>query len=89
MRFAPAFKLLVPLAVIGAFVAAAGRKPVGSPTNASDAVDDIELDPDASRDEKLDEGVQETFPASDPVSVNGAAETAYEKEQRRRRRESS
>lgn len=89
MRFAPALKLFLPLAVIGAFVAAAGRKSPGSPTNASDAVDDIELGPDASSEDKIDAGVQETFPASDPVSVNSPAETAYEKEQRRRRRESS
>jgi hypothetical protein len=41
----------------------------GSPTNASDAVDDVELRPDASADDVLDEGLQETFPASDPVSV--------------------
>lgn len=57
----------------------------GSTTNASDAVDDIRLRPGASAEEVLDAGVQETFPASDPVSVNGQGETAYEKEQRRRR----
>ena len=84
MRIAPALKLLLPLAAIGAFVAAARRSP-GSPTNASDAVDDIELAADATREEKLDAGVQETFPASDPVAVNSPAETAYEKELRRRR----
>ena len=85
MRIAPALKLLLPLAAIGAFVAAARRSP-GSPTNASDAVDDIEIAPDASHEDRLDAGVQETFPASDPVSVNSPAETAYEKELRRRRK---
>ena len=49
------------------------RKPVppseGSTTNASDAVDDVELPPDADEEDVLDEGLQETFPASDPVSV--------------------
>ena len=45
------------------------RKP-GSPTNASDAVDDVELPPDADEEDVLDEGLQETFPASDPVSVH-------------------
>lgn len=84
MRLAPVLKLFVPFA-LGAFIVAAGRKPVGSTTNASDAVDDIELGPDASEEDRLDAGVQETFPASDPVSVNSPAETAYEKEQRRRR----
>jgi hypothetical protein len=59
-------------------------KPTGSTTNASDAVDDIELRPGASHDELVDAGVQETFPASDPVSVN-PSETAYERDQRLRR----
>ncbi len=44
------------------------KKP-GSPTNASDAVDDVKLPPDADEEDVLDEGLQETFPASDPVSV--------------------
>ena len=55
----------------------------GSTTNASAAVDDIELKPDASHEEVVDAGVQETFPASDPVSVK-PSETAYEREQRKR-----
>jgi hypothetical protein len=41
----------------------------GSPTNASDAVDDVQLGPDATADDVLDEGLQESFPASDSVSV--------------------
>lgn len=41
----------------------------GSTTNASDAVDDIELGPNPTLEEKLDAGVEETFPASDPVSL--------------------
>lgn len=45
------------------------RKTHGSQTNASDAVDNIELAPDASEEDVLDAGLQETFPASDPVSV--------------------
>jgi hypothetical protein len=40
-----------------------------SQTNASDAVDDVKLGPDATADDVLDEGLKETFPASDPVSV--------------------
>jgi hypothetical protein len=58
-------------------------RPTGSTTNASDAVDDIELRPDASLDDKVDAAVKETFPASDPDSVN-PAETAYERKQRER-----
>ena len=55
---------------------------LGSPTNASDAVDDIELSPNPHPDEVLDAGVKETFPASDPVSVAAPSETAYEKKKR-------
>lgn len=54
---------------------------IGSQTNASDAVDDIELGANPSPEERLDAGVQETFPASDPVAVE-AGETAYEKKKR-------
>lgn len=54
----------------------------GSPTNASDAVDDIRLGRNPSADEVLDEGVKETFPASDPVSAAARSETAYEKQKR-------
>jgi hypothetical protein len=53
----------------------------GSQTNASDAVDDIELNADSSHDDVVDAGVQETFPASDPVSVK-PSETAFERQQR-------
>jgi hypothetical protein len=55
---------------------------IGSQTNASDAVDDIEISANAHPEEMLDAGVKETFPASDPVSVNNQYETAYEKKQR-------
>lgn len=57
----------------------------GSTTNASDAVDNIKLGPNPTAEERLDAGVQETFPASDPVSISQPSETAYEKAQRRRR----
>ena len=57
----------------------------GSTTNASDAVDDIPLKSNATIDEKLDAGVQETFPASDPVSIAQPSETAYERQQRLKR----
>jgi hypothetical protein len=53
----------------------------GSQTNASDAVDDIELRSNPTPDELLDAGVQETFPASDPVAVD-RVETAYDKQKR-------
>lgn len=54
----------------------------GSTTNASDAMDDIELGPNASTDEHLDAAVMETFPASDPVSPGKPSETAWERQQR-------
>lgn len=57
----------------------------GSTTNASEAVDDIELGSNPTTDEKLDAGVKETFPASDPVSISHPSETAYEAAQRRKR----
>lgn len=54
----------------------------GSPTNASDAVDDINLRPGAGSEEHLDAAVMETFPASDPVSSGKPSETAWERQQR-------
>lgn len=57
-------------------------KPTGSTTNASDAVDDIELSPDAPPDEVIDVGVKQTFPASDPPAVQEAFEIAYQREKR-------
>jgi len=65
------------------------RKPQptgGSTTNASDAVDDVKLPPNPTTEEKLDEGIEETFPASDPVSIAHPSETAYEREQRLKKR---
>jgi hypothetical protein len=59
-------------------------QPTGSTTNASDAVDEIELAPDASPCRVVDAGVEETFPASDPVAVQSAYETAHEREKRNR-----
>jgi hypothetical protein len=44
----------------------------GSQTNASDAIDDIALPSHPSGEELLDAGVQETFPASDPIAVQEA-----------------
>lgn len=54
----------------------------GSTTNASDAMDDIHLPPNATHEEHLDAGVMETFPASDPVSISKPSETAWERQQR-------
>lgn len=44
----------------------------GSPTNASEAVDCVEIRPDADADEVLDAAVEQTFPASDPISIDSA-----------------
>jgi hypothetical protein len=68
------------------------RKPQptgGSTTNASDAVDNVKLPPNPTTDEKLDEGIEETFPASDPVSIAHPSETAYEREQRLKKQKRS
>ncbi len=54
----------------------------GSPTNASAAMDDIHVPPNATADEHLDAAVMETFPASDPVASSKPSETAWERQQR-------
>ena len=81
-------RFLLALAAAGAayYYFSRYRRPVGSQTNASDAVDDIHVPPNPSTDQQLDAGVQETFPASDPVSVSAEGETAWERQQRGRRR---
>jgi hypothetical protein len=61
-------------------------QPIGSQTNASAAVDDIHVRPNASADEHLDAAVMETFPASDPVSPGKPSETAWERQQRLKKR---
>lgn len=78
----PLFKLAL-MAGAGYFFYNRYRNRAGSPTNASDAVDDIELGANPKPEEVLDAGVKETFPASDPVSVTPRGETAYEKKKRR------
>jgi hypothetical protein len=87
-------EILVPLPLIKIGLAAAAgyyfynryrqTRATGSTTNASDAMDDIELGKNPTREKTLDAGVMETFPASDPVSVN-PSETAWEKQQRLKR----
>ena len=80
-------RLLLILAAAGAayWYYSRNRRYSGSTTNASDAVDDIQVPPNASTDQQLDAGVKETFPASDPVSISAEGETAWEKQQRGRR----
>jgi hypothetical protein len=78
----PLFKLAL-MAGAGYFFYNKYRKSRGgSPTNASDAVDDVELGSNPHPEDVLDAGVKETFPASDPVSVAAPSETAYEKKKR-------
>ena len=78
----PLFKLAL-LAGAGYFFYNRYRnRGTGSQTNASDAVDDIELSTNPRPEEVLDAGVKETFPASDPVSVTAPSESAYEKKKR-------
>ena len=52
------------------------KKPVGSTTNASDAIDDTKLPPKPTTDEVVDHANEETFPASDPVAVGTAVKKA-------------
>ena len=62
------------------------NRSIGSQTNASDAVDDIHVRPNATAEEHLDAAVMETFPASDPVSSGKPSETAWERQQRLNKR---
>ena len=77
----PLFRLAL-MAGAGYFFYNRYRNRDRSQTNASEAVDDIELGSNPHPEELLDAGVKETFPASDPVSVTAPAETAYEKKKR-------
>ena len=83
-------RLLLALAAAGAayyfYRQRQPRRHTGSQTNASAAMDDIHLRPNASADEHLDAAVMETFPASDPVSPGKRSETAWEKQQRLNKR---
>lgn len=77
-------RLLLTLAAAGAayYFYQHKRRPLGSQTNASDAMDNIKLRPHASSDEHLDAAVMETFPASDPVSSSKPSETAWDRQER-------
>jgi hypothetical protein len=56
------------------------KKRTGSPTNASDAVDDLTLPSKPSTEEVVDHAGQESFPASDPVAVGSAHHKAAKRE---------
>jgi hypothetical protein len=58
------------------------QKGSGSPTNPSDAVDDVELDSHPTAEQMIDAGVMQTFPASDPLAVESAGETEHERRKR-------
>jgi hypothetical protein len=77
-------RLLLALMVAGAayYFYRSHDRSIGAQTNASDAMDDIHVQPNASSDEHLDAAVMETFPASDPVSPGKPSETAWETQQR-------
>ncbi len=78
-------RLLLALAAAGGAYYFYRNRPLraaGSTTNASDAMDDIHVRPNATADEHLDAAVMGTFPASDPVSPGKPSETAWEREQR-------
>jgi hypothetical protein len=77
-------RFLLALAAAGAayYFYRSRNQSIGSQTNASAAMDDIHVRPNASSDEHLDAAVMETFPASDAVSPGKPSETAWEKQQR-------
>lgn len=72
----PRFAILLSAFAIGLALYRRSRPPVrksyGSQSNAFDAVDSPELSADATPEEVLDAGIEFTFPASDPVSVESA-----------------
>lgn len=55
-------------------------KSSGSQTDASDAVDAPSIGPNASPDEVLDAAVELTFPASDPIAIRHAYDSAVKRE---------
>jgi hypothetical protein len=61
------------------------KRDTGSQTNASEAMDDITLPSKPSNEQKVDAGVKETFPASDPVSVATQREPTKQPPQRVKR----
>lgn len=69
-------------AASAAYLASRKRRGYGSATNASDAVDDIELGSNPSTEDLVDASVMGTFPASDPPATDDASETAYARRQR-------
>ena len=58
------------------------RRGYGSNTNASDAVDNIELGSNPTNEERVDASVMGTFPASDPPATDDAGESAYARQKR-------
>jgi hypothetical protein len=52
------------------------KKPTGSTTNASDAVNDTKLPPKPTTEQVVDHAGEESFPASDPVAVGTAVKKA-------------
>lgn len=57
------------------------RKPTGSTTNASDAVNDTKLPSRPTTEQVVDHAGEESFPASDPVAVGSAVKKAAKEEE--------
>ena len=55
----------------------------GSPTNASEVVDEPVIEPDDSPDEVLDVAIEYTFPASDPIAIRDAYAARLRRQQGR------
>ena len=52
----------------------AGKSGAGDASGSGASADDIDDDRDPHTEETLDEGLEETFPASDPVSISPGAD---------------
>jgi len=73
---------LVAAAATTVWFASRPRRGYGSNTNASDAMDDIELGSNPSTEDRVDASVMGTFPASDPPATDDAGESAYDRKKR-------
>jgi hypothetical protein len=73
---------LVAAAATTVWLASRPKRGYGSNTNASDAMDDIELGSNPSTEDRVDASVMGTFPASDPPATDDAGESAYDRQAR-------
>lgn len=77
-----AIRVLLLLAAGAGVLCALSQRRRGPRAHIYNGIDAPEIAPDASPDEVLDAAVEYTFPASDPVSIEGAYRDASRRESR-------